>query len=450
MNDVVEIIRMLNAFEITSSELVDIAIKKYNEYISFNTICCLCPFAKDRALELDNERRNGYVRSPLHGVPILIKDNILYKDGTPTSANSYALSDLYPPYNASIMEYLHNSGVVIIGKANQTELSNFMSDNMPSGYGSMYGRVKHPFNEDIDPLGSSTGCSAAVKLGIVPISIGTETNGSLMAPAYRCQVTSFKPSFGRVSKYGIIPVSPSQDTAGPISKTVYGCALIMDIIDRVDPKDITTIGVPRGISYLDIIDTPVKKHSVGFLYFACEYDTYSKIVINKSKEKLSKIGHQIIDIHLDTPYIDNSHVIKIEFKEAINIFLTEIKVTKMKSLKDIIEFNINNSERCLKYGQNILEDVENNKYDINSHVYKCLKENCLKRSKCLEDILNYNNIDILACPLWTSHAPIYGNPSICIPEGIFDNVPKSMIFVSRKYDDHILIRFAHEYQIIDN
>jgi len=447
MYDLINIVKMLDAFQITSVDLVKMFESNFVKYKNYNSIACISPTAMEKAIELDKERQCGIIRGPLHGVPILIKDNILYKDGTPSTSNSYSLSDLYPPYNSSVVNNLIEAGVIIVGKANQSELSFFMSDLIPSGYGSMYGQVKHPFDKNIDPLGSSTGCAVAVKLNIVTISLGTETNGSLMAPACMSQVTSFKPSFGRVSKRGLIPIYSSQDTAGPLSQTVYGCALVMDIIDKEDQMDVDTLNIiPRGISYTKNINLPFINGKVGILNFPGYFKSQDMEVIYNSKIKLNKMGFQVIDINMDTPYICNKHVLCIEFKDTFNKFIKELNVTKVKSLNDVIDFNLENSQRCLKYGQNILEMANDTPYDTNSDVYKNLKNMFKTRSKILNDIITENNLVAVGCPLWTCHAPIYGNPTVCIPEGLYDENPKAMIFVGKKYDDHTLIRFAHQYQ----
>ncbi len=179
-----ELSAALAARKTTSVDLVKAAFKRIDETKEFNAIGVTSPKALELAKQLDEERSIGRLRGPLHGIPVVIKDNILYQDGTPTTANSYALRDLMPPYNALIVERMIAAGAIIVAKANLSELANFLTtEGMPNGYGSMYGQVKHPYDESVDPLGSSTGSAVAVALDIVPVSIGSETNGSLMAPA---------------------------------------------------------------------------------------------------------------------------------------------------------------------------------------------------------------------------------------------------------------------------
>ena len=261
-----EIKKRLESKEVTSVELVKEALKMHEKWIDKNAIAQISPFAMYQAILRDQERNEGRIRGPLHGIPLVIKDNILYHDGTPTTANAFSLHDLIPPFNANLVDKLIEAGAIIFGKGNLSEFAYFMSyDDMPSGFGSMYGQVKHPFDEKIDPYGSSTGSAVAVKLGIVDLAIGSETNGSLMAPAYQCQIVSFKPTFGYVSKHGIIPISPTQDTAGPMANTVEDCALLMDVLAFEDPSDPTTLNLKRPQSFSKNINKPLKKSKIGLL-----------------------------------------------------------------------------------------------------------------------------------------------------------------------------------------
>jgi amidase len=444
-----KIINKLQNNEITSLDLILSCIKAHETYQDKNAIASISPKAIELAKLRDQERKQGLIRGPLHGIPIVIKDNILYPDGTPTTANAYALSDLYPPYQANIVTKLLEAGAIILGKANLSEFAYFMSDeNMPSGYGSMYGQVKHPFDEKIDPYGSSTGSAVAVKLGIVPLSIGTETNGSLMAPAYQCQITSFKPSFGLISKHGIIPISPTQDTAGPMANSVYDCALLMDVLDFQDPEDPDTFNLKRNHAYIKDINQPLKNQKIGMIklqnraYFEDEVK-----LIEQSKKRLENLGHKVLEIEIDQPRVENDPTLLIEFKYAINQFLETVKpVTFVKSLKDIILFNKEHQERCLKYGQGILEKAEKTDGNMHSENYLELRKNMLDRARLLEDLMKKHDLVSVVAPFWMGFAPIYGNPSVCIPEGIFSGVPKAMVFVGRKYDDKRLLQLTHQYQ----
>lgn len=436
----------------TSEKLVQNVIKNHEKWLDKNAVASIHPKALDIAKIRDDERKKGYIRGKLHGIPIMIKDNILYQDGTITSCNSYAFHDFYPPFSASITKMLEDNGAIIVGKTNLSEFAYFMSDDhMPSGYGSMHGQVKHPFDEKIDPYGSSTGSAVAVKLGIVPGAIGTETNGSLMAPAYQTQIVSYKPTFGYVSKHGIIPISPTQDTAGPMAQTVYDCALIMDAIFKEDQKDNDTLNIDRSKSFIDSIHEPLDRGNVGLLRLSNHaYDEPSELVYQSSKMKLEKLGFKVIELQIKHPQLDNQETLTIEFKQAINQFLKEVKgYTPHQNLSDIIKFNEKHKERCLKYGQTILVESDKTDGDMSSEKYVTLRQNLLKNASMLENLIHEHDLIAIAAPLWMGFAPIYGNPAVCIPEGVINGIPKSMVFVGKKYDDHRLLQLTHIYQSQD-
>lgn len=427
----------------TSLELIEEAIKDHEQWLDKNAIALISPNVKDRAIMLDEERQKGQLRGPLHGIPIVIKDNILYQDGTPTTANAFSLHDFYPPYQAKIVDQLIQQGAIILGKANLSEFAYFMSyDHMPSGYGSMYGQVKHPFDEKVDPYGSSTGSAVAVKLDIVPAAIGSETNGSLMAPAYQCQIVAMKPTFGLVSQHGIIPISPTQDTAGPMAHTVEDCAMLMDAL--VDPlkKDEFQI---RG-SFLKEIQSP-RTYRVGFVYPTNHtYDDIEKSILEKAEVALRQHDIDVEHVSVEIPNLDNDPTLLIEFKYAMNAFLRDVKgSTKMTSLSDIIAFNDDHRERCLRYGQSILTASNKTSGDLNDPFYQQTRKELIQKASLFEMIMKEKNLTALVTPFWLGFAPIYGNPSICIPEGVYEGNPKALVFVGRLGDDVSLLGLTHQY-----
>lgn len=436
----------LESGRVTSLQLVNQALENNRQWIDKNAIGRISPFAKKLAKKRDEERRLGFVRGPLHGIPIVIKDNIFYKDGTPTTCNAYALHDFYPPAHAPIVKYLLDKGAIIIGKANLSEYAYFLSDDkMPSGYGSMYGQVKHPFDETIDPLGSSTGSAVAVKLGIVPGAIGTETNGSLMAPAFQCQIVALKPTFGLVSQQGIIPISPVQDTAGPMASCVYDCALLMDaLID--DQQHVHPF--PFSQSFAEAIEQPLTGGKIGLVHFEDnQYSSEEFAVIEQSKARIIKAGFTYEEIIVKLPKLENEPTLLVEFKYAINQFLQSVSgLTPHKSLEDLILFHREHAKRCLRYGQTIFEKAVATHGDVTHPEYLAWRDSLLDEAHLFEKILHEKQLVAIGTPVWLSFAPIYGNPSLCIPEGIFNKQPKAMVFVAKKYDDQTLLRFGHAYE----
>lgn len=446
MNTIKAMIQALETGKTTSLELVEEALKEHYRYISKNAIALISPQAKRLARKRDLERSEGYIRGPLHGIPLVIKDNIFYKDGTPTTCNAYAFHDFYPPVHAKIVNHLLNQGAIILGKANLSEFAYFMSeDNMPSGFGSMYGQVKHPFDESVDPLGSSTGSAVAVKLAIVPGAIGTETNGSLMAPEFQCQIVALKPTFGLVSQAGIIPLSPLQDTAGPMANTSYDCALLMDALINVRDD---SHPFPFSHSFKEAMEKPLSEGKVGLVYFKGHaYSDEEKEVIEKAKIRIIKSGFTYEEITIELPAMENDKTLLVEFKYAIDKFLKEMgERTPYKSLEDIIEFHRNNAKRCLKHGQTLLEKSAATHGDLTNPEYLKWRDQLLMEAHLFEKLLHERNLVAIGTPVWLSFAPIYGNPSLCIPMGVYNKQPKAMVFVAKKYDDQTLLRFGDAYE----
>lgn len=446
MKTINEMKTALEMGHVTSVQLVDEASGAHRKFLSKNALAQISPIAKKIAKKRDEERRQGFIRGPLHGIPIVIKDNIFYKDGTPTTCNAYAFHDFYPPHHAPIVDYLIDKGAIILGKANLSEFAYFMGDEKtPSGYGSMYGQVKHPFDETIDPLGSSTGSAVAVKLGIVPAAIGTETNGSLMAPAFQCQIVSLKPTFGLVTQAGIIPLSPLQDTAGPMANCCYDCALLMDALTNDQP---TEHPFPFSMSFTDAITKPLNQGKVGIVHFKDHpYSSEELQVIEQSKAKLTKAGFTYVEITVELPPLENERTLLVEFKYAINRFLqTYNDKIPYQNLDGIIEFHKNNAQRCLKYGQAILEKATASHGDLTNPEYLKWRDQLLTEAHLFEQLLHDHDLIAIGAPTWSSFAPIYGNPSLCIPEGIINKQPKAMVFVGKKFDDQTLLRFGHSYE----
>ncbi len=431
----------------SSFQMLQEAKKTHQKNIDKNSIATLSPMATLQAKTADQKRKKGFSKGLLDGIPILIKDNIMYADGTPTTANSYALKDFIPSQNAPIVDALLNEGAVILGKANLSEFAYFMGDEkMPSGYGSMYGQVKHPTDESIDPYGSSTGSAVAVALGIVPVAIGTETNGSLMAPAFQTQIVSFKPSLGMVSQTGIIPIAPSQDVAGPMATSVYDCAVVMDVIAFVDPLDSKTKAISRPISFVERLAQPLSKKRIGYVSFSNQaYDHDDIEVLHQTKQKWMKMGHEVVDLTIELPALDNYPTLMREFKISLNQFLKMYHQPNMpKTLKDIIQFNLQHPERCLRYGQSTLIASEQMPNTLDQ-TYQDLFQKLTNEASQFQNLLVEKQLDALVTPTWFGFAPIYGNPSLCLPMGYVKGRPKGIILVSKLGHDQELLHLGHKF-----
>ncbi len=425
--------------ETTSVDCVHAVRKRYEETRLKNPIGCLSPRAMFYAQQADEERKRGFYRGLLQGIPIVIKDNILYADGTPTTANSYALSTFMPTTHAPLIDRLIHAGAVIVGKANLSEFAYFMSDEtMPSGYGSMYGQVKHPLYDTIDPYGSSTGSAVAVALGIVPAAIGTETNGSLMAPAFQCQIVALKPTFGLVEQQGIIPIAPSQDTAGPMATNVNDCAILMDAL-----VDETKKPKPH-FSYSDQLNVAPRNVRIGIPSFTnLPYDELQRGSLSKLSSMVTYLGWHHDTLTLVNPPLENYETLKREFKVSFNAFLNDHHHEGApQSLEAIIAFNERHAARCLRYGQVTLIDSQA-KPTILDDTFIALKKQLLLEASLLDSILFEKGLDAIILPTWFGFAPIFGNPSLCIPLGYVDTQPTGLILVGKKEDDARLMQLGH-------
>ena len=434
-----ELSAALAARRTTSVDLVKAAFKRMDETNDFNAIGVRSPLALDQAKQLDEERSIGRLRGPLHGIPVVIKDNILYQDGTPTTANSYALRDLMPPYNALIVERLIAAGAIIVGKANLSELANFLTtEGMPNGYGSMYGQVIHPYDESVDPLGSSTGSAVAVALDIVPVSIGSETNGSLIAPALFNQVVTLKPTQGVVPQDGIIPISPSQDIAGPMAKTVKDVALMMDVIS----------GKPGG--FTTRLSQPPKGKVLwltmpGWLeaYIPSEWvETMKTLAI----PRLKAIGLEVEERIVTPADIPNEQVLLAEYAPAMTAFLQTLGPDfPLQSMEDLIREYKANPERAMKYGITLLEQSLTHAKALDDPDYVALKKAQFEMASFAETTLHEGYVAIVTVG-WTDFGAIHGNPSVNVPEASWDKHPRGVTFIGKRGYDDSLLALAHQYQ----
>ena len=437
----------------TSVELVEYCLNRIKAIDPrLNAVAELNPDALLIAQQLDQERKEKGPRSLMHGIPLLIKDNINTHDSMHTTANSMALSDLKAPYDASIVKNLRDAGAIILGKANLSEFAYFMSDEkMPSGYGSLHGQVKHPYDTEIDPLGSSTGSAVAVAADLVPVAIGTETNGSLMAPAYMNGIVSMKPTLGMVSRYGIIPISAKQDTAGPMGKTVRDCSILLDIIAREDANDPVTKDAHLGRKKLsEACDLPVKGLKVGLLFITqYPYSDEEKRIIEEVRTVFKSKGVEVVDVPFEAKRLENHKALVYDFKHDLNLYLNTVKgYTKMRDLNDIIQFNLEDPSVRMKYGQTLLVQSNETSGDMEDPAYVDMRKIQNIEARRFEDIMHQEGLTALISTIWTSYAPVYGNPCITVPgKAIVDKKPIGVVFVGKKWDDQHLLAIAHTYEV---
>ncbi|MFA5006299.1 MAG: amidase family protein [Candidatus Izemoplasmatales bacterium] len=416
-----------------------------------NSVACLNPDAMKDAARLDRERARGKIRGPLHGIPILLKDNIGTKGAMPTTASSFALADLFTGEDAFLVRKLRRAGAIILGKTNLSEWAYFMSiDKMPSGYGSLNGQVKHPYSEKIDPLGSSTGSAVAVAANLIPIAVGTETNGSLTAPAKQNLIATIKPTLGLVSRRGVIPITHLQDTAGPLCRTVRDCALLLEAMAGTDPGDPATKSASRHRErYSDACGRPLAGMRIGLLSFS-NYpdDAVEKEILAEARRLFEQTGAVVVELSIEAVRMDNYRTMVHEFKQDLNAYLKTVEgKTPIRSLSDVIAFNEAHAECCLKHGQTILVEAEKTIGDLSEPDYPAWRKELLEQADAPFALMREHRLDVIVSAKRTGYAPIAGHPCMSVPaRPLADDEPRSLNLLGRKWGESDLIRVADFYE----
>jgi len=435
----------ITSYEITVYYLSQIA--KYDSIeAGLNSVLEVNPDALAMARMADVMRKEGKIKGPLHGVPVLIKDNINTNDKMHTSAGSISLKDNYATYDAHLIALLREAGAVILGKANLTEFANILTRGMRNGYSSRGGCVISPYGEAIDPLGSSTGSAVAVAADLCTVSIGTETFGSILSPAMVNGVVGIKPTLGMVSRHGIIPVAHSFDTAGPFGRTVMDAALLLDAITGFDENDPITYGAKK-LDYQNLFNrTDLNGVRIGVN--KSDIETLSPLNIKLKEDFLTTMknnGAKIVELdRIKNPDILMT-IVKYELKADMNYYLSTTANGILKSMKEIIEFNESNAEIALKYGQSLFLDSQNDssgKYNEPDYIEALLKrENVIRQ---YNEMFEENNIDVFMPFVSKGISALIGFPGLNLPIGYMEeNVPVGAYLVGRPFEDSKLIDIAY-------
>ncbi|PSR21141.1 MAG: amidase [Sulfobacillus acidophilus] len=455
----------LDEGQISSADLVLLYLERISRFDrlgpQLNSILEINPDAYHIAQALDQERRARGPRGPLHGIPVVIKDNLSTADKMHTSAGSLALKDLHAPFDAAVVERLRASGAVILGKTNMTEWANFMSDHMKNGYSSRGGQVLNPYGPGtVDPGGSSSGSAAAVAAGLAGFAIGTETSGSILSPASQHSLVGIKPTVGLVSRFGIIPIAVSQDTAGPMCRTVLDAALVLGALTGIDLRDpVTGVSEGRyavdytiGLSAQDLHGVRLGVPREAFLNDAAEWQ---QLLMEQALRDLSQLGATIVDpVDIPSyPQIRDYTVLIYEFKAALNSYLASLgERTRMRSLSDIIAFNQAHEADCLKYGQSLLiqSDATTGTLTEPEYLNARARDLMLSREQGIDRAMSEHQLDALLffANSGASIAAKAGYPSITVPAGYSaDNEPMGLTFTARAFEEAKLIRWAYAYEV---
>jgi amidase len=425
-----------------------------------NAVLEVNPDALFIARALDRERELSGPRGPLHGIPVLLKDNIDTADRLHTSAGSLALAGSYALKDSFVADALRKAGAVILGKANMTEWANFMANNMPSGYSSRGGQVINPYVATHTPGGSSSGPGVAVAAGLCAAAIGTETSGSILDPASENSVVGIKPTVGLISRTGIIPIAMSQDTAGPMARTVADAAILLGALTGIDPADPATAASA---------DRAYEDYTV-FLDRRGLRGARLGVVRHYGHEGLSDAEQQLFDAALDVlraqgaelvdpanlPSVGEkgwrSRVLVHEFKPALNSYLASLgPAAPVRTLAAVIAFNTAHADRCLVHGQAVLESSEATSGTLTEPEYLNSRLEDIRRAGAegIDAVLAQERLDALVFPgswgCWV--AARAGYPSVCVPAGYMpDGVPMGLTFTGTAWSEGALIRLAYGFE----
>jgi amidase len=432
------------------------------------------PDALDIAGALDRERAEGSVRGPLHGIPILVKDNIATADRMTTTAGSLALEGSVPPEDSFIAARLRAAGAVILGKANLSEWANFRSSNSSSGWSGRGGQCKNPYALDRNPCGSSSGSGAAVSANLCAIAIGTETNGSIVCPSSANGVVGIKPTLGVWSRFGIIPIAHSQDTAGPMARTVRDAAILLGPLTGTDSADPETTRAEGNVvtDYTQFLDPDgLRGARIGIVRDFLGWDARVDALMEEAIAAMGAAGAVIVD-PVEIPHRREingpaSQVLSYEFKADLNAYLAWLGPNApVKSMEQVIAFNEANRERSMPYfGQErMLQAQEKGPLTDPEYLEALATAKRLSGPEGIDAVMEAESLDALVGstggPAWvtdlvngdhfggssSSPAAIAGYPNITLPMGHVFGLPVGISFFGRAWSEGTLIRIAHGFE----
>lgn len=441
---------------------------------AINSVIELNPDALDIADRLDQERKARGPRSPLHGVPVLVKDNLDTGDRMATTAGSLALAGSTAPRDSTVVERLRHAGAVLLGKTNLSEWANYRSTNSTSGWSGRGGLTRNPYLLDRNACGSSSGSGAAGAASLAAITIGTETDGSVVCPASICGLVGIKPTVGLVSRAGIIPISATQDTAGPMCRTVTDAALVLAAIQGLDPRDpATRAGAPHAVTDYTSMLRPdgLKGARLGIARHGFGLPSSVEPVLGEAIAALKQQGAVIID-PAEIPNVDKlgdpeTLILDYEFKTGLAAYLaTRGPGFPMKTLADLIGFNsANRAKEMPWFGQEIFERAEQ-RGPLTDPRYLTARASArlLSRARGIDAIMARHRLDALvaitAGPSWptdlvngdrytggsSSPAAVAGYPHVTVPAGWLHGLPVGLSFFGKAWSEGALIRFAYGFE----
>jgi amidase len=477
---VLELQEKMNSGELTSLGIVESYLERIEQLNrqgpAINAVIECNPDAPVIAGALDRERQAGRVRGPLHGIPILIKDNIDTHDRMQTSAGSLALEGSIAPRDAFIVKHLRIAGAVILGKTNLSEWANFRGKHSVSGWSSRGGLTRNPYALDRSACGSSSGSGAAVAANLSAIAIGTETDGSIICPAQTNGIVGIKPTLGLVSRSGIIPIAHSQDTAGPMARSVVDAALLLGVLAGVDARDpVTRSGRQHALKdYRPFLDeNGLQGARIGVARSMAGTDPRIIKIFDACLDVMKQLGAVLID-PVEVPNFNKlakteMEVLHYELKADLNAYLAARgPKTHVRTLEDLIRYNEEHKADVMPYFGQEHMTIAQAKGPLTSPQYlrALAKNHLLSRREGLRAALTKHRLAAITVPsggpawlidlvngdaiTWdgesTSPAAVAGYPHITVPAGYIFGLPVGLSLIARAWQEPTLIKLAYAFE----
>ncbi|HET7292248.1 MAG TPA: amidase [Vicinamibacteria bacterium] len=432
------------------------------------------PDALAIAEALDRERRAKGPRGSLHGIPVLLKDNVDTHDRLTTTAGSLALEGSIAPRDSFVAERLRAAGAVILGKANMSEWANIRSSRSSSGWSARGGQCRNPYALDRNPCGSSSGSGTAVAANLAAVAIGTETDGSIVCPSNNCGLVGIKPTLGLVSRAGIIPIAHSQDTAGPMCRSVHDAAIVLTALAGVDPRDAETRASSGHVppDYARFLDPAgLQGARIGVFRKAFGFHPAVDALMEEALAEMRRRGAVLVD-PADIPHAgeyDESELLVLlyELKADLAAYLATLGPgARVKTLADVIRFNEENKDREMPYfGQDLfLKAEEKGPLTDKAYLDALEKNRRLSRAEGIDAVMDEHRLDAVVAPTggpaWTTDcvngdhfgggsstpAAVAGYPNITVPAGDVFGLPVGISFIGRAWSEPVLLRLAYAYE----
>ncbi|TWX68945.1 amidase [Colwellia sp. C1TZA3] len=463
---------MMASEQLTSEALVNYYLERIakidDQGPQLNAVVQLNKNALKRAQALDEIYKKSGKVGPLHGIPILLKDNIDTIDGMANTAGSWALKNNYPKDDAFLVQQLKNAGAIILGKTNLSEWANFRSTSSSSGWSGLWGQSKNPYDITTSPCGSSAGSGVAIAADLALLAVGTETDGSVTCPSAINGIVGIKPTLGTISRDGIIPIAHSQDTAGPMARTVTDAVMLLDALTAVDIKDNAALSATNYISHLKI--GGIKGKRIGVARNLMGYHGQLDAVFEQAIVDLKAQGAIIVDAtnftNTDAWGDAEFEVLLYEFKQGLNAYLADTDDNTPKSLAALIAFNLAHPDKEMPYFKQEIFEMAQAKGKLTDQRYRSalLLAKKLTQEEGIDALLAEHQLDLIIAPTtgpawktdWingdhylgaaSSAAAISGYPHITVPMGYVHGLPVGLSMFSGKLQEGKLIEVAYGYE----